>query len=100
MRIIKAKKQRSSILLRIGIFAFSVYILAALVNQQVQIAQKSQQLDDLAKKIQVIEMQNDDIRHVLADSKNESDEYIEQYARRELGYAKPGERIFINIAGN
>ena len=28
------------------------------------------------------------------------DEYIERYAREELDYAKPGERIFVNIAGN
>ena len=79
MRVVKTRKQKSSFLLRIAIFAFSIYILAALVNQQVQIAQ---------------------IRHVLEDSENQSDEYIEQYVRRELGYAKPGERIFVNIAGN
>ena len=50
--------------------------------------------------IQVAEVQNDEIRHVLEDSENQSDEYIEQYVRKELGYAKPGERIFVNIAGN
>ena len=100
MRVVKTRKQKSSFLLRIAIFAFSIYILTALVNQQVQIAQKSQQLDDLSKKIQVAEVQNDEIRHVLEDSENQSDEYIEQYVRRELGYAKPGERIFVNIAGN
>ena len=100
MRVIKAKKQKSSFLLRFAIFAFSVYILAALVNQQVQIAQKSQQLSDLTQKIQVIEVQNDDIRHVREDIENLSDEYIEQYVRREMDYAKPGERVFVNIAGN
>ena len=78
MRVVKTRKQKSSFLLRIAIFAFSIYILAALVNQQVQIAQKSQQLDDLSKKIQVAEVQNDEIRHVLEDSENQSDEYIEQ----------------------
>ena len=85
MRVVETRKQKSSFLLRIAIFAFSIYILAALVNQQVQIAQKSQQLDDLSKKIQVAEVQNDEIRHVLEDSENQSDEYIEQYVRRELG---------------
>lgn len=100
MKVIKSKKQKSSFLLRVAICAFSVYILAALVNQQVQIAQKSQELEELSRKIQVVEVQNDDIRHVLEDSENQTDEYVEQYVRKELGYVKPGERVFVNIAGN
>ena len=27
-------------------------------------------------------------------------EYIEQIARDELGYVKPGEKIFVDISGN
>ena len=28
------------------------------------------------------------------------DAYIERYAREELDFAKPGERVFVNVAGN
>lgn len=99
MRVIKAKKHRSSFLLKLAVFAFSVYILAALVNQQVQISQKSRELDDLSGQIQTQKVENEKIRRVLEDGTNQTDEYIEQYVRENLDFAKPGEKVFENIAG-
>ncbi len=99
LKIIKAKKQRPSLLLKVAIFAFSVYVLAALINQQVQISQKSQELDDISQQIQEQQVENEKIRHILEDSAEQTDEYVEQYVRENLDFAKPGEQVFENIAG-
>ena len=100
MRVIQPKKQKTSLLLKIAVFAFSVYMIAALVNQQVQISEKSSQLEEIHEQLKVQEIRNEEIRRAISDNAVQTDEYIERYAREELDYAKPGERIFVNIAGN
>lgn len=100
MKVIKKKKQKGSFLLRTSIFAFAVYIIVALVNQQVQISQKREELDLIKQQIQIQEIKNDDIKHVLSTDTSENSDYIERVARENLHFAKPGERVFVNIAGN
>ncbi|HEX3038303.1 MAG TPA: septum formation initiator family protein [Oscillospiraceae bacterium] len=100
MKVIKKKKQKSSILLRIAIFAFAAYFVVALINQQVQISDKRQQLRAVQQQLHVQELKNDDIKHALSTGANQNSDYIERVARQELDYAKPGERVFVNISGN
>ncbi len=100
MKVIKNKKRRGSFLLRIAILAFAVYVVATLVNQQIQIAEKRQQLDELNEQIEIQEIKNEDIEHALTSDDSVKEEYIERIAREGLDYAKPGERVFVNTAGN
>ncbi|WP_195985095.1 septum formation initiator family protein [Clostridium sp. D33t1_170424_F3] len=100
MKVIKTKKQRGSFLLRIAIMSFAVYIVFALVNQQVQISERSQELAELQEQIRIQEIKNDDIKHSLEAGDEENSEYIERVAREDLNYARPGERVFVNIAGD
>lgn len=100
MRVLKAKKEKKSILLRFAIFVFAIYIAVALVNQQMQISERKRQLAELKQQIQIQEIKNEDIKHGLSSGSGVSDEYIERVVREGLDYAKPGERVFVNIAGN
>ena len=97
---IKRKKQRGSLLLKLAIFAFAAYIVFALVNQQVQINEKSQELADLQEQVETQKIKNEDMKHALNADEEETKEYIERVAREDLDYAKPGERVFVNIAGD
>ena len=100
MKVIKKRKQKGSFLLRMAVFAFAVYITVALVNQQVQISQKRQELATMKQQIQIQEIKNDDIKHALSTDNGKNSDYIERVARENLHFAKPGERVFVNIAGN
>lgn len=100
MTIVKRKKQRGSLLLRIAIFSFVVYTIAALVNQQIQISQKRQELAEARQQIQIQEIKNEDMKHALSTDAKASGDYMERVARESLHLAKPGERVFVNIAGN
>ena len=100
MKVIKRKKQRGSLLLKLAIFAFAAYIVFALVNQQVQINEKSQELADLQEQVETQKIKNEDMKHALNADEEETQEYIERVAREDLDYAKPGERVFVNIAGD
>ena len=100
MKVIKRKKQRGSLLLKLAMFAFAAYIVFALVNQQVQINEKSQELADLQEQVETQKIKNEDMKHALNADEEETKEYIERVAREDLDYAKPGERVFVNIAGD
>jgi len=100
MKVIKKKKQKGSFLLRTAVFAFAMYIVVALVQQQLLISQKRQELATVKQQIQVQEVKIEDIKHALSANTNENSDYIERVARESLNFAKPGERVFVNIAGN
>ena len=100
MRVIKTKKKRGSFLLRLAILFFAGYIAVSLVSQQIQINEKRRQLQEIEQQIVVQEIKNEEIKHALSDDDQVNEDYIEQMARENLDYAKPGERVFVNIAGN
>ncbi len=99
MRVIKKKKVKGSLLLRFAILCLAVYIMAALINQQMQINEKKSQLESLQDQIQVQEVENEDLRHTIDANEKDGSEYAERVAREELDYAKTGERVFIIISG-
>lgn len=100
MKVIKNKKQKGSLLLRLAVFSFAVYAAVALVNQQILISQKRQELNTIKQKIVIQQIKNEDIKHALQAGTNGNGDYIERVARESLNFAKPGERVFVNIAGN
>lgn len=100
MKVIKKQKPKKRILLHLAIFIFAVYMFWGLVNQQIKISDKRRQLAQTKQQIQVQEIKNKDLENALKTGVDSSSDYIEQKARDELDYAKPGERVFVNIAGN
>lgn len=96
MKLIKGEKPRRSILLRVAIFAFAVYALMLLVQQQAKISAKKQELASVNQQIRIQEIKNDDLKNALGSGQSD---YIEKAAREGLGFSKPGERVFVNIAG-
>lgn len=91
------KRSKKNIILASALGVFVIYAVVTLINQQIQITQKTNELDELEDKIVIQEVKNDEISEIYNSGENE--EYIEKIARDELGFAYKGERIFINIAG-
>ncbi len=78
---------------------FAFYVVFTLVNQQVEIAEKKAQLEELNEEIVIQEVKNDEMKQVNELDDSENDAYIERMAREEFDYSKQGERVFINVAG-
>lgn len=95
----KKKKRARSILLRVAIAAFCLYMVVAVVNQQVQIRKQEATLASIEQQVNVQEIKNEDIRHEMENA-GQSDEYIERVARESLNLAKSGERIFVCPEGD
>ncbi len=96
----KPKRRKRSIILRIALLAFAVYIVASIVNQQIQIGQKKQELSMVSQQLNAQNLKNEELKTALETGTTDSDEFIERKAREELNYVKPNERVFVNIAGD
>ena len=91
------KKRRKSLILKLAVLAFAAYIATTLVYQAMQIRQSSVQLASIKAQIAQQQKQNAETQRLL----NESDQqFMENVARNQLGYAKPNERIFMDASGN
>lgn len=97
---VKKKKYKGSLLLKIAVFCFALFIVSMLVGQQISINEKKQELAGLQQELKEQETVNDELRYDLEAEKDNSDEFAEKKARNELDYVKPGERVFYNVGGN
>lgn len=79
------------VVLVIGAFA-----VGTLVKQQIAVNEKQAVLDELDRRIAAQKLANAEMEAKLD---GDPDDYIEYYARENLDMVKPGERVFINTAG-
>ncbi len=93
------KRKLLRVFLSAGLIVFAFYAVFTLVNQQVEISEKREQLEQLQGEIVVQELKNDELKQVYELEDDENNAYIERVAREEFDYSKQGERVFINIAG-
>lgn len=100
IREIKTTKIKKSILLRVSLLAFIIYVVVVMVNQQVNINRKSQELEDLNQQISSQDLANSELQYILDSSDNVNQQYVEKKARKNLGLADPSEHVFVNIAGS
>ena len=80
--MIAVKKRRKSVILRLLLLAFSVYILISLINYQVQLTNHRRDLE----------------LERLLESGTES-QLIERAARERLGYVYPDEQVYVDLSG-
>ncbi len=80
---------------RLAVGAACVYLAYIFVAGQIQVSEKRRQLQEMDALLQKQTEQNDEIQRLM-DTDNER-AYIERIAREKLGYARPSERIFIDL---
>ena len=85
MRELKIEKYKGSLLLKFAVLCFAGFILVSLVGQQLQIGEKREELASLQEQLSTQTARNE--------------ENAERKARSERDYAKPGERVFVDVGG-
>ena len=96
----KKAKKKKYILLYLAIIGFAFYAVITIINQNIDIAKKKEELIELQQQINVVEIQTQYIEKVQSYTGDDLDRYIEKIAKEDLGYISEGERIFINVAGD
>ena len=91
------RKAKGSIILRIAIFAVSIYMIVTLcglwgelIDSQTRYKQLEAQRDSL----------NADIDNLVTVLEGSQSEIIEKAARQRLGYVYAGEQVYIDNSGN
>lgn len=98
----KTEKYRGFLPLKLALFVVAGAALVTLVLWQVRIADKRTELADLQARIAAQNTKNAEIRDTVSSLENADGlkQYAEQKAREDLDYAKPGERIFVDVGGS
>lgn len=89
MKVVKRKK---SIVLRVALVAFAVYVVVSMVQMQLQLNHGQEKLDKLNEQITA----QQEINAELQSKQASYAEYLEQQARKQ-GMARPGETILVEI---
>lgn len=96
----KGQKQKNKyLILKLALVAFAIYMCVVMVNQQITINKKQQELANIKHQLEIQETNNNNLEKVLRSDQSETEKYIEKIARESLGLSKPGEKIFIGISG-
>lgn len=97
---VKLNKYKGSLLLKIALVCFAIYLIFILVSQQYEVKEKQAEYQALQDKIELQMEVNHEIEYSIEKNALGVDEYAEEYARSELGYVKQGEKVFVDIGGN
>lgn len=98
MKEVPIKKHKSSILLKVSIFLFALFVVFSLLSQQVKIAEKKEELAQLTEAVKAQEIKNKTLENAFQDETAYKD-YLEKSARKDYNYAKPNEKIIIDLEG-
>ena len=97
---VKTKKYKGSILLKIALICFAIYLIFILISQQSEVNKKKEEYLALQNEIAFQEDVNKEIEYSIEKNAAGVDEYAEEYARSELDYVKQGEKVFVDVGGN
>ena len=84
-------------IVKIAMLAFLLYAAVTIVSLCSQIADKQAEFDSLSLRVQEYEEANEALRQEMQSGISEED--ISELARKELSYAEPGERVFVDTSG-
>ena len=91
MQIIKKKINLRSVLFLLVI----VYLTINLISAQFELMTKKQELANIQAQKDRLQLEVADTQSLLDEDRDEV--YIERIARERLGYANPGEKVYIDI---
>ena len=91
------KKRRKSILLKLLLLVFLVYITISLGSLQIEFLSSRKELRSVQAQKQKI---SENIENLTALLKGEEKDIIEQAAREKLGYVYEDEQVFVDLSGN
>lgn len=96
----KRSNRTRKIILKLLFLILVIYVSMTLVNQQMMLSEKREELKRVEEQLKVQELRNAEVRNILSSDVNDNADYIERVAREELNLIGPGERVFENILGN
>ena len=88
----KKATRKKNIFLRIALLAAAIYAIVSVVQLELQLDQKKQELGEKIAQTEQAKIENAQLQDLL----DNSESYLEQQAR-EQGMVRPGETVFIEV---
>lgn len=92
------KHVMSGMLFWAAAFCAGAYLIVGIVVNQVSISSKQQSLDSVQQQLEQQQAENEELQRLLTGGSEE--EIVERVARDRLGYARPDERVFVDVSGS
>ncbi|MDP4109075.1 MAG: septum formation initiator family protein [Bacillota bacterium] len=90
------KKRKCGVVTKLFLCTFAIYAAFTLISLQIKINDKKSEIAKLSGELAKQKTTNAELKEVLDNGLN--DEYVAKEARDKLGYASPGERIFVDTS--
>lgn len=94
----KKSISKKSILRRLCFIAFIIYVCFVLVDMQISIADKNDELVVLQQQCETQRIHNKDLQRQISESVE--DKEVERIARWQLDYVSPDEKVFQDVSGS
>ena len=91
-------RRKKSVIVRLVVLGFSVYMIATLVNLGNELAQVKSQLNDFENQRDSLKLTIEEYNELLKSDSHAA--IIEKAARERLGFVYSDEEIYIDISGN
>ncbi len=89
--------KKRSIILRLGIFVFAVFMVVKMGQLQVELIGKRDRLNAAKQQLETTDLKVKELQNLLENG-TESD-FIERVARQRLGYVYSDEEVYTDISG-
>ncbi len=89
--------RKRSIILRLGIFVFAVFMVITMGSLQVELIEKKDRLKAAKNQLQATELKIEELQNLLENG--EESDFIERVARERLGYVYSDEEVYTDISG-
>ena len=96
----KGKRKKgglSRLLLRLAVVGISLYLLLSFIGGQLEVSAKQKELNEITTQVDLQAEKNAELQALM--ESGDQDAYIERVAREKMGYARPDERVFVDISG-
>ena len=94
MKAVKRKSRKKSIVLRISLAAFAIYVVAIFIGIQIQLNDAKKRKNDVDEQVRTKTIQNEDLQ-----GKVDNYEIHQEQGARDKGYVYPGEDVIIVAPG-
>lgn len=93
----KKKNSLAGLVVKLILAGLMISLVVSIISGQMQVAAKQRELAEITEKLELQSETNAELERLM--ESGDEDAYVERVAREKLGYARPDERVFVDISG-
>ena len=87
----------SGLIVKLAVAAAAVYLVFTIISGQMQVSDKRRQLNEITTRVTLQMEENAELQRMM--NADDDKAFVERMARERIQYARPKERVFIDLTG-